>query len=318
MLQRFRLLGLSNITLVLTDRCNLKCRMCDIWEKQNEQISNLNPGKIREILASKYTKEVRHITFTGGEPFLREDIFEIYLLVQSLCPNCKIVISSNGTLANEMISFFKKIRSLRNITLELSILGIDSHDYLTGTKGSFESMKFGIEKLKQKFPSLRLRAKFTITPWNYLEIREVVKYCSRHNLSVFIKIIENVKSYTNSVKYYDNFKNNSFNFSREQQQYILCTLERIKNNPLIERHIIKNIIFYLRENQVKRRCYAAVRSLFINPDGSVYRCRMCEPIGNINSQEFNRMLEQSKGQIKELGGRHDLCKNCISIFRSVI
>ncbi|MFH2146239.1 MAG: radical SAM/SPASM domain-containing protein [Candidatus Omnitrophota bacterium] len=313
--KQFGLLRLSNITFVLTDECNLRCRICDIWEKQRGQRSNLKIEKIREILASKYTKKVRYIAFTGGEPFLREDVFEIFSLVRSLRPDCKIVISSNGTLADKVVSFFRKIESLRNITLELSILGIESHDYLTDTKGAFETIQFSIEKLKQEFPLLRLRVKFTITPWNYLEMNEVVKYCSRYNLPVFIKIIENVKSHTNSIKYQDNFKKNSFNFSQEQRQSIVCALESIKNNYLYNRGIIKGIAYHLRGKQIKRRCYAAARSLFINPDGSVYRCRMCEPIGNINTQEFDGMIEGSQGQIKRLNGRHDLCKNCISIFR---
>ncbi|MBN1591623.1 MAG: radical SAM protein, partial [Candidatus Coatesbacteria bacterium] len=60
----------------VTDRCNLKCRMCSVWRRANRS-EELALDQI-EVLASRLRDMgVVVVSLSGGEPFLREDLPEI-------------------------------------------------------------------------------------------------------------------------------------------------------------------------------------------------------------------------------------------------
>ncbi|MCD6327716.1 radical SAM protein, partial [bacterium] len=60
----------------VTDRCNLKCKMCSIWRRAN-RAEELNLDQI-EVLASRLRDiGVVVVSLSGGEPFMREDLPEI-------------------------------------------------------------------------------------------------------------------------------------------------------------------------------------------------------------------------------------------------
>lgn len=61
----------TDASIILTYRCPMKCKMCNIW---------FNPtNKSEEIKASdlKSLPKLKFINLTGGEPFIREDLPEI-------------------------------------------------------------------------------------------------------------------------------------------------------------------------------------------------------------------------------------------------
>src|SRR5271169_6479398 len=62
----------------LTYRCNLKCRHCYVAPSAvNERGKELDTKQVFTILDQLAGAGCLNIGFTGGEPFLREDIFEI-------------------------------------------------------------------------------------------------------------------------------------------------------------------------------------------------------------------------------------------------
>lgn len=68
-------------TLMVTYRCNLHCAMCDMPLKaaasDGEQRQEFGTPRFREIIGEFARLGVPGIGFTGGEPLLRDDIFEL-------------------------------------------------------------------------------------------------------------------------------------------------------------------------------------------------------------------------------------------------
>ena len=61
------------IHFYVTRRCNLRCKMCNVWKNRDSKEMNLREiktaaQKIKKLGAS-------HIVITGGEPLLRKDIY---------------------------------------------------------------------------------------------------------------------------------------------------------------------------------------------------------------------------------------------------
>lgn len=85
-------------------RCNLRCKMCNMHEqmesmkKQNRNVE-IDTWLFKKII--KDTKELgaKTILLIGGEPFLREDLFELIKYARSFDLNTAIV--SNGVLLKE-------------------------------------------------------------------------------------------------------------------------------------------------------------------------------------------------------------------------
>jgi MoaA/NifB/PqqE/SkfB family radical SAM enzyme len=66
----------SNVLFNITFRCNLKCKHCDIWKDKSGK--ELSTEEIKEIIDKlKNWLEYFRLHFSGGEPLVRKDIFEI-------------------------------------------------------------------------------------------------------------------------------------------------------------------------------------------------------------------------------------------------
>ena len=314
-LRQFGLLKLSTLILALTDKCNLKCVMCDIWERKGEESRELDFSKIRQLLELDDLKQLKHISLTGGEPFLRKDLCEIVLAIQGSYPRSSITISSNGTLTGQIMDFLRRTQQYTNISIELSLLGIKTHDDISGIKGSFANLENTIHEVRNGFPALNLKAKFVITPWNYLTIKETADYCREQNIPLMFKIVENVRSYTNSLKYRQNLVNKSLIFNAEQLKSIIDALKKLRNSRTVNRVCTGQLINCLEGKKISKKCFVPFLSLFINSEGSIYRCRMHDPIGSISKDPFNFITAGNQLAENRLDGDSQMCGQCVSLLR---
>ena len=77
-----------NGTVIVTDRCNAKCNMCNRYKAPSKPEDEITVDTIKKLPEMYFTN------ITGGEPFIREDLKDI---VRELYKKSdRIVISSNG------------------------------------------------------------------------------------------------------------------------------------------------------------------------------------------------------------------------------
>lgn len=114
----------------LTNRCTLQCKYCNLWHTRSEELSTQQIISILDKLEKLGTKR---ISFSGGEPLLKEDIGEIIDCCwgKGIYPE----MNSNGTLVPEMI------KAVQNLDfLKLSLDGPEEiHDLVKG-KGSYKKV----------------------------------------------------------------------------------------------------------------------------------------------------------------------------------
>lgn len=131
--------GPEDLIWIITARCNLNCPHCYAILYCNELELDFN--SITKIIDSAIEAGVEHINFTGGEPLLRNDIFDIL----NYCLNVGIEPSlfTNLTLVNdEMVSKLSRLdvyvlTSLDGFSKETyeSIRGLNTWDkFLNGVK----------------------------------------------------------------------------------------------------------------------------------------------------------------------------------------
>ena len=118
----------------VNNECNLNCKHCRVSEKNDNEKLSLNEAK--SLLAECWYNGITMLNLSGGEPFLRNDIFEILDYAQKFED---IVITTNGTLLND--EKCKKLSTYKNIKLSISLDGLEeTHDKFRRKKGAFKKV----------------------------------------------------------------------------------------------------------------------------------------------------------------------------------
>lgn len=308
LLRRIAPSGISVLTLAITNRCNLRCRICDIWEQEPAE---LGPAQIERLLREPFLKGLRYVNFTGGEPFLCGKFEEIYSLARAIHPGSRSIVSSNAVLTGKVTEFFGRQRDLRPLSLEVSILD----EGVTQTQGSFRNMNKTLDEVRGHFPQLKVSAKFVITPWNYTRIKEAAGFCKGKNMAVTFKMVENLCSYTNERHYKENEQDKAFGFTQEQLKSISESLQSLPAQTALSRRIKKGIESYIRKGRLLRPCSCWGSSLFVNYEGSIYRCRAFNKVSHIASEKLAEEAASSRCLGPKRPGIEPVCRDCLSIYR---
>ena len=144
---------LYNLFWETTLRCNAKCKHCGSRAGENIDIENeLTTQEIKHTfksIADKYDAKKILINVTGGEPLVRQDLFDVMKYATDL--GFHWGITTNGMLITDEI--IEKMKNTKLATMSISIDGLEkSHDNFRGIKGSYKIILENIEKLrKDKF-----------------------------------------------------------------------------------------------------------------------------------------------------------------------
>ena len=149
-----------------TTKCNLKCLHC--YSYNQSDTNRLSTIEAKQLLKQLADYNCPVVLFSGGEPLLHPNIFE--LLTESVHLNLRTVLSTNGTLINSETA--KHLADIGINYVGISIDGAEkTHDKFRNAPGSFAAAMKGFENCKKA--GLKTGLRFTITPYNYSEIEAV-------------------------------------------------------------------------------------------------------------------------------------------------
>jgi len=151
-----------------TRKCNLRCVHCYSSAGGKDPAEILNTRQAKSFIHDLADFSVPVILFSGGEPLLRKDIFELADFARQ--HGIRTALSTNGTLITE--SEAKKIKKAGFAEVGISLDGIGAkNDRFRGKKGAYEAALQGIRNSVSL--GLRVSLRLTITPSNYMEIPAV-------------------------------------------------------------------------------------------------------------------------------------------------
>jgi radical SAM protein with 4Fe4S-binding SPASM domain len=144
-----------------TGRCNLNCLHCYSSSTSGPNEDELTTAEAKELLHQLAEANCPVILFTGGEPLLRNDLFD--LLAEAKQLRLRTVISTNGTLIDSAVA--RKLAALGVSYVGISIDGDESfHDAFRQSTGCFKDALKGIENCQKA--GLKTGLRFTITRQN--------------------------------------------------------------------------------------------------------------------------------------------------------
>ena len=139
--------------IAITYRCNLKCSFCYAGCNcttnpvgSNEEMSG---EEIKKILWKIFHQsKVPSVSFTGGEPTLRPELFELIKYAKELGMRANLI--SNGI--NIMEKYAKKLADSGLDSAQISLEGItpDTHDSIVKYKGAYQKSIAAYQSLKKQ------------------------------------------------------------------------------------------------------------------------------------------------------------------------
>ncbi len=197
------------LDLKLGNICNLKCRICGSWsssQSASEEIAFLPPEQKKSSYAyqmlragawpqenqsfwaeiDQHLSDIRYIEFTGGEPFLIQEHFEMLqgIVDRGIADQVEIHYNTNGTQfpqqAAEIWRHFKKVE------IAFSVDDIASRFEYQRSNAVWTEVVFNIDRfrlLKEDYPNIQLQICATVNVFNIRYIDQLAVWLDRNTHS---------------------------------------------------------------------------------------------------------------------------------------
>lgn len=294
------------IVFHITGNCNLNCDYC--YANKYSTFGNLPLEKIKEILCQAKDLGARNIIFSGGEPLLHPNIFEILEYSHGL--SLVNHITTNGTLINKNNA---KLLKKYDVDLTISLDGSNKeiNDAIRGK--TFDKAINSIKYLKENnvYTSLRM----TLMKNNINDVKSYLDLALE--LGVDRCIVERMTLTNKSEKSLEpSFKDVLKAFKIMNQYSNIKNFRVGSNDPL---WLVYNNVLdkFLEKDYLCGGCTAGVSALCINQDLTVSPCpRLQVNSGDLKNTSLRDIWVNSK-VFKDLRNR-ELFENCsLCIYKNL-
>ena len=137
----------TTCTLQVTTRCQLGCYHCSAAKYKTQQRPELTTEEMLSVVDQALDMGIFNITYTGGEPLLRQDIFDLIAAVDH--DRAHVSMFSNGLLLTE-----ENVARLVGAGLHSLMVSIDDprpevHDSLRGMEGCYDKAIAGLIRAQE-------------------------------------------------------------------------------------------------------------------------------------------------------------------------
>ncbi|NQT89697.1 MAG: radical SAM protein [Candidatus Omnitrophica bacterium] len=238
----------------LTHRCNMRCANCHLWMNKGGELS---ADGLKGMIDRLFEQGMRAVTFTGGEPLLRDDIEDIVTYTRS--KGISTALNTNGALLKE------KKACLKNLDrLHLSLDGPEEINDSLRAKGAFKATCQAVDMAKEEGVPVILTALLTRKNLDCVDF--LLDFARRHKVKIGFQPA--------SGNYLGSDEANPHSPQGADYQQAIAILERAKRSE--GRHIINSStglrhIKRFPEGELSD-CLAGRLIFRVEPDGRMYSC----------------------------------------------
>lgn len=294
-------INLAALNLFVTSLCNSRCENCFYKSSLNKR-DDLSLSQIENL--SKSLGKVNVLNVSGGEPFLRKEIAEIYNLFIKNNNLKSLSIPTNGLLPDKIAWQTRKIMEIsggRKVVICLSLDGTEKvHDAVRGISGNFKKVSKTYKLLyllKKEYPNLSIRVGTTVYRENYHDL-----------FKLFIQIpnrFPKIDAVTLSIGRGASFGQKLLIPSPKDLKKLFIHKQKSIDSPfwrkLVERMVFVASLERLEKNRQTVPCLAGQKEAVIYANGSVGLCEMLPSLGNIREKSFKDIWESKEA--RKLGAK---------------
>lgn len=282
----------------VTYRCNARCITCLRWQNttDDEELSTEECKKVISQL-SEWLGSC-NVSFTGGEPFVKEGFYDLLSYANSLqlCTN----ISTNGIVFDADTCKHVLQTGVDSIVFSLNSVEPSLHNRYKGNEGLHQRIVTAIKYFKQKKSPLRIGVLCLITKDTYKYLNDFVLWAKDLGIdSVDFQPILDIhppelvfetplseKLFSMPIAQIDDLA--------ELDNQIELLIQRKKEGhpiviPVKNLRMIKAFFRGLKQLPPQRRCTVGFRNLYIAHTGDIQLCPWFAPIGNIRQDSIKNL-----------------------------
>ncbi|MBI4653845.1 MAG: radical SAM protein [Nitrospirae bacterium] len=306
----------------ITRRCNLKCIHCrsasEMEVKGHPDFSIEEAYRIIDDI-STYVKPV--VVLSGGEPLLREDVFDI--AKYGTDKGLRMCLATNGTLVNDEICKKIKGSGIRIVSLSLDGASEDVHDDFRNQKGAFSGTINAARLFKKHNIEFLINSSFTKR--NREEIPNVYKLAKELGATAWYMFMivptgrgEDIMNELISKEDYEEILGWHYEMEKEEKDMLV--------RPTCAPHYYRIVLQKSKEKGEKfecrtlkfstggaKGCIAGQLIALIDVDGNILPCSYFPmSAGNLKKQSFKNIWENSElfNELRDFKKYKGRCGSC--------
>ncbi len=282
----------------VTGACNLRCIHCHATSGQAscDELTTDEGKRLIDELADQ--SEFRTLIYTGGEPLVRPDIFE--LLKHSQKAGLANIIATNGTLIDEEMAFRLKDHGVVCNAISFDAAQASVHDFVRNKPGSFDLAMRAIEATKKA--GILLQINTTAMEYNMPYLPELIDFADSTGAGIMLMYqlvavgrgekIEKATLKKSANRYLSELIS-------EKQKTAKTIIEPVAGPQywpyLLEKEGIRDGFWLKLAGKVFHGCAAGRGFVYIKANGDVWPCPFVEVSGgNVRQNRFSDIYRRSK------------------------
>ena len=321
-LRTHRITALPIVILMPHSACNCRCVMCDIW-KGNKNTKQLTEEEISGLLSALKKFGTKQVLLSGGEALLHNRFFSLCSILKS--QKLHITLLSTGlTLKMHAEELVKNVDDI--------IVSVDGdemiHDRIRNIPGAFKKLREGIQAIKKLDPDYPLTARSVVHRLNYTGIGNTVNAARELGLDSISFLPADVSSeaFNRQIPWSED-RQHEVLIPEEELPVLKATIDSLiishasdfDRKFIVEsREKIRNILTYYEaiyglKDFPAKQCNAPWISAVIEADGNVRPCFFHPPTGNIKTESFEAIVNNSRSLAfrQQLKPENSICKKCV-------
>lgn len=306
----------QQITFDITDRCQMQCLTCSKWQTKASDVieKELTTQEWKDIIFKlhEWLGDGFWFCLSGGEPFLRDDIFE-------LADYAKYLNVHTATMSNaySISQHLERIVDSSIESINISLNSINNQSIHDNSRGREESCKRAVDSIlelnrlkNEKGSYLGINIATIILPDNIDELVPLVEFVTKNKINgIMFQLMDDNESFHsyNSQKGVDTF---TYEMPIKLRRLYIGMAPKIL--PVIDRliemkkagHSIYNsfeqlealkLFFRNPENILKAiKCDVGSTNFAVDPYGDVRLCFNMQPVGSLKTHSPQEIWENAE------------------------
>ena len=301
----------------MTTACNLRCIHCHAsgGKRAPDELTTAEGKRLLDQLAE--VRAFRMMAFTGGEPLVRPDLYELLAYAQAL--GFTNTIATNATLIDDEVA--RRLRRCGVVIAAVSVDGFDAetHDYVRGQPGAFDAALEGMRALRRA--GILLHVNITAMEYNLdqmVPLMQLVDSLGAGILLMYQLVPVGRGREVGSAALDLGANERLIRFMARAQRDVRAIMEPVAGPQywpyLLQRNGIERGPLLRLAETVFHGCSAGRGFVYVKPNGEVWPCPFIEvSCGNVRETPFPRIwasspvLEDLRAREERLEGR---CGEC--------
>jgi radical SAM protein with 4Fe4S-binding SPASM domain len=282
----------------VTGACNLRCIHCHAVSGQaaKDELTTDEGKRLIDMIAAE--SEFRTLIYTGGEPLVRPDIFE--LLRHSQKAGLANIIATNGTLIDEEMAFKLKDHGVVCHAISLDAANPSVHNMVRNKEGAFDLAMRGIEATRKA--GIMLQTNTTAMEYNMPHLPELIDYADRCGAGIMLMYQLVAVGRGEKIEQATLKKSANQHLSElisEKQKSCSMIIEPVAGPQywpyLLEKGGIRGGPLLKLAEKVFHGCAAARGFVYIKANGDVWPCPFVEVSGGtVRNTGFHQIYHESE------------------------